>query len=154
LARISRAFRLKSDFNYYPINFLVSDGVSMEGTIGHVKSALDSMVRRGEIRHVVWLNGTPTIMIGDIEDPYFEEHLKQGPYSSSTMSPNRKYKNDPHVFFVPGHPVLRTAVPHLMVGLGARIPVNAIMQWQQFQRWGMSNLQYGSVKRAHRGTVF
>jgi hypothetical protein len=57
------------------------------------------------------------------------------------------YKNDPRVFFVPGHPVRQTAMPSLMVGLGARIPGNAIMQWQQFQRWGMSNLKYGTPTR-------
>jgi uncharacterized protein (DUF362 family) len=142
-----KAWHNHADFNYYPLNFLVGEGVSMEGTIGHVKSALDSMVARGELREVMWLNGTPTIMIGDIEDPHFEEHLEQGPYLVFDDAAKPKYKNDPRVFFVPGHPVLRTAMPSLMVGLGARIPGNAIMQWQKFQRWGMSNLKYGTAKR-------
>jgi uncharacterized protein (DUF362 family) len=142
-----KAWHNHSDFDYYPINFLVGQGVSMEGTVGHVKSALDSMVRRGEMNQVIWLNGTPTIMIGEIDDPRFEEHLKQGPYLVFDDAAKPQYKNDPRVFFVPGHPVLRTAMPKLMVGLGARIPGNAIMQWQQFQRWGMSNLKYGSAKR-------
>ena len=142
-----KAWHNHSDFDYYPLNFLVGQGVSMEGTVGHVKSALDSMVRRGEINEVIWLNGTPTIMIGEIDDPHFEEHLKQGPYLVFDDAAKPRYKNDPRVFFVPGHPVLRTAMPHLMVGLGARIPGNAIMQWQQFQRWGMSNLRYGTARR-------
>lgn len=142
-----QAWHNHSDCNYFPINFLVGSGVTMEGTIGHVKSALDSMVRRGELNEVVWLNGTPTIMIGEIDDPHFEEHLKQGPYVVFDDVAKPQYKNDPRVFFVPGHPVLRTAMPSLMVGLGARIPGNAIMQWQQFQRWGMSNLKYGNGRR-------
>jgi hypothetical protein len=125
----------------------VGDGVSMEGTIGHVKSALDSMLRRDELREVMWLNGTPTIMIGAIEDPHFEKHLGEGPYLVFDDAALPKYKNDRRVFFVPGHPVLRTAMPSLMKGLGAKIPGNAILKWQEFQRWGMSNLQYGSPKR-------
>jgi uncharacterized protein (DUF362 family) len=142
-----KAWHNHSDCNYFPLNFLVGEGVSMEGTVGHVKSALDSMVRRGELNEVMWLKGTPTIMIGEIDDPHFEEHLKQGPYLVFDDTAKPQYKNDPRVFFVPGHPVLRTAMPKLMVGLGARIPGNAIMQWQQLQRWGMSNLQYGDAKR-------
>jgi len=142
-----KAWHNHSDFNYFPLNFLVGKGVSMEGTIGHVKSALDSMVRRGELNEVIWLNGTPTIMIGEIDDPHFEEHLRQGPYLVFDDAAKPQYKNDPRVFFVPGHPVLRTAMPQLMVGLGARIPGNAIMQWQQFQRWGKSNMRYGTGKR-------
>jgi uncharacterized protein (DUF362 family) len=141
------AWHNHSDFNYYPINFLVGNGVSMEGTVGHVKSALDSMVRRGELREVIWLNGTPTIMVGEIDDPHFEEHLKQGPYLVFDDAAKDRYKNDPRVYFVPGHPVLREAMPNLMVGLGAKIPGNVIMKWQQFQRWGMSNLQYGTPER-------
>jgi uncharacterized protein (DUF362 family) len=142
-----KAWHNHSDFNYYPINFLVGSGVSMEGTIGHVKSALDSMVRRGELNEVMWLKGTPTIMIGEIDDPLFEEHLKQGPYLVFDDAAKPEYKNHPRVFFVPGHPVLRTAMPSLMVGLGARIPGNALMQWQQLQRWWMSTLKYGTAKR-------
>jgi uncharacterized protein (DUF362 family) len=142
-----KAWHNHSDFNYYPLNFLVGKGVSMEGTIGHVKSALDSMVRRGELREVIWLRGTPTIMIGEIDDPHFEEHLAQGPYLVFDDAAKDRYKNDPRVHFVPGHPVLREAMPNLMSGLGAKIPGNAILKWQQFQRWGMSNLQYGSPER-------
>ncbi len=141
------AWHNHSDFNYYPLNFLVGEGVSMEGTIGHVKSALDSMVRRGELREVIWLNGTPTIMVGEIDDPNFEEHLMQGPYLVFDDAAKDRYKHDSRVYFVPGHPVLREAMPNLMVGLGAKIPGNVIMKWQQFQRWGMSNLQYGSPGR-------
>ena len=40
-------------FDYLPLNFLVGQGVTLEGTIGHVKSALDSMLRRGELKNVI-----------------------------------------------------------------------------------------------------
>jgi hypothetical protein len=141
------AWHNHADINYLPINMLVGEGVTMEGTIGHVKSALDSMLRRGELREVMWMNGTPTIMIGSVEDPHFEKHLREGPYLVFDDAALPKYKNDRRVFFVPGHPVLRTAMPSLMTGLGAKIPGNAILKWQQFQRWGMSNLEYGSPRR-------
>src|SRR5918993_3391087 len=63
-------------FDYLPINFLVGSKVTLAGTVGHVKSVLDSMLRRGELNHVIWLKGTPTIMIGEVDDPQFEEHLR------------------------------------------------------------------------------
>ena len=34
-------------------------GVTLEGTIGHVKSALDSMLRRGELKQVILRKGRP-----------------------------------------------------------------------------------------------
>ena len=61
-------------FDYLPLNFLVGQGVTLEGAVGHVKSALDSMLRRGELKNVIFTKGTPTIMMGDVEDPAFEEH--------------------------------------------------------------------------------
>lgn len=70
----------QADFDYLPINFLVGKGVTLPGTIGHVKSVLDSMLRRGQLKQVIWLKVTPTIMVGEIDDPHFEEHLKEGPY--------------------------------------------------------------------------
>lgn len=66
-------------FDYLPINFLVGTGVSLAGTIGHVKSAIDSMLRRNDLNNLIWLKGTPTMMIGNVEDSQFEEHLKEGP---------------------------------------------------------------------------
>ncbi|MBW3625265.1 MAG: DUF362 domain-containing protein, partial [Armatimonadetes bacterium] len=105
-------------FDYLPLNFLVGSGVTLAGTIGHVKSVLDSMLRRGEMTKIMWVKGTPTIMIGEIDDPLFEEHLKEGPYVVFDEAAKPRYKNDPRVHFVPGHPVLRTAMPELMKGLG------------------------------------
>jgi uncharacterized protein (DUF362 family) len=142
-----KAWHNHSDINYLPINMLVGKGVTMEGTIGHVKSALDSMVRRGELRQVIWLKGTPTIMLGEIDDPNFEKHLAEGPYLVFDDAAKPEYKNHPGVFFVAGHPVLRQAMPNLIKGLGAEIPGNTILKLQQFHRWGMSNLKYGDAGR-------
>ncbi|MCC6329005.1 MAG: DUF362 domain-containing protein [Acidobacteria bacterium] len=132
-------------FDYLPLNFLVGEGVELAGTVGHVKSALDSMLRRGELNQVIWLKGTPTIMLGAIEDPNFEEHLTEGPYVVFDDAALTKYKNDPRVYFIPGHPVLQTALPELMKGLGVDITGNAMMKWQQFERWGMHNVEYGTT---------
>jgi uncharacterized protein (DUF362 family) len=134
-------------YEYLPLNFLVGGGVTLPGTIGHVKSVLDSMLRRQELREVIWLHGTPTFMIGEIEDPHFEEHLQQGPYLVFDDAALPKYKNDPRVHFVPGHPVLRTAMPQVMKGLKSETGGKTIMKWQQFQRWGEHNLRYGSAAR-------
>jgi uncharacterized protein (DUF362 family) len=133
--------------DYLPINFLVGEGVTLAGTIGHVRSVLDSMLRRGELAEVIWLKGTPTIMIGEVDDPAFEEHLREGPYVVFDDSAKPRYKDDPRVYFVPGHPVLRTAMPELMKGLGVESFGKATMRWQQFQRWGMHNVQYGTPAR-------
>jgi len=134
-------------FDYLPINFLVGKGVTLAGTVGHVKSAIDSMLRRGELNQVIWLKGTPTIMIGDAEDANFEEHLSEGPYVVFDDAARPRYKDDPRVYFVGGHPVLQTALPELMKGLGVAPAGNAIMEWQQFQRWGMHNVEYGTPAR-------
>ena len=142
-----RAWRGHEGFDYLPVNFLVGSDVTLAGTTGHVKSVLDSMLRRGELNQVIWLKGTPTIMIGNVEDPQFEEHLKEGPYLVFDDSARPEYRNDPRVYFVPGHPVLRTAMPELMKGLGVDTAGQAIMKWQQFQRWGMHNTEYGTTQR-------
>jgi len=136
-----------TDFNYLPINFLVGKGVTLPGTIGHVKSVLDSMLRRGELKQVIWLKGTPTIMVGEIDDPLFEEHLKEGPYIVFDDAAKPKYKSDRRVYFIPGHPVLQTAMPELMKGLGVDVAGNAMMKWEQFERWGQHNLTYGTTER-------
>jgi uncharacterized protein (DUF362 family) len=136
-------------FHYLPFNFLVGEDVSLAGTIGHVKSAVDSMLRRGDLVNLIWLKGTPTIMIGNVEDPAFESHLKEGPYLVFDDSAKDRYKNDPRVHFISGHPVLRDAMTGLLRGLGidANVGGQAIMKWQQFQRWGQHSLEYGTPMR-------
>jgi uncharacterized protein (DUF362 family) len=142
-----KAWAGHEDFSYLPINLFVGKGVSLAGSVGHVKSALDSMLQRGDLNKVIWLKGTPTIMIGDVDDPEFEMHLQEGPYVVFDDAARPEYKNDPRVHFVPGHPVLRTALPELMTGLGVSWPGQATMKWQQFERWGVHNLEYGSPGR-------
>jgi uncharacterized protein (DUF362 family) len=136
-------------FDYLPFNFLVGTDVSLAGTIGHVKSAIDSMLRRGDLVNLIWLKGTPTIMIGNIDDPAFEQHVNEGPYLVFDDSAKDKYKNDPRVHFIGGHPVLRDAMSGLLRGLGmdANIGGQAIMKWEQIQRWGQHSLEYGTAAR-------
>ena len=45
-----------------------------------------------------------------VEDPHFEEHLKEGPYLVFDDAARPEYRNDPRVHFVSGHPVLRKAM--------------------------------------------
>jgi uncharacterized protein (DUF362 family) len=134
-------------YDYLPVNFLVGKDVTLAGTIGHVKSAVDSMYRRGELNDVIWLRGTPTIMIGNVDDPHFEEHLEEGPYVVFDDAAREEYKNDPRVHFVPGHPVLQIALPELMKGLGVEFLGRSAMRWQQFERRGMHALEYGTPQR-------
>ena len=136
-------------FDYLPFNFLVGKGVSLAGTIGHVKSAVDSMLRRGELTNLIWLKGTPTIMIGDVADPDFERHLQEGPYIVFDDSARPKYKDDPRAHFVGGHPVLRDAMTGLLEGFGwtGDIGGQMIMKYQQFQRQGQHDLEYGTPFR-------
>jgi uncharacterized protein (DUF362 family) len=141
------AWKPHKGFGYLPINFLVGEGVTLAGTVGHVKSVVDSMLRRGELEEVIFARGTPTIMMGAIEDPDFEEHLKQGPYVVLDDTALPKYKNDPRVYFVGGSPVLRDAMPQLQKGLGVSIPGNTVMKLQQYQRRFMHNLEYGTGPR-------
>lgn len=134
-------------YDYLPINFLVGRGVTLEGTIGHVKSVLDSMLRRGELTQVIQLKGTPTVMVGEIDDPDFAQHLDEGPYVVFDDAAKPEYKHHPRVYFVPGHPVLRTAMPELMKGLGVEFLGKAAMHWQQWERRGIHTVQYSSSAR-------
>ncbi len=86
-------------------------------------------------------------MIGDIEDANFETHLKEGPYVVFDDSARDEYKNDSRVYFIKGHPVLQTALPELMKGLGVNFAGNSMMKFEEFERWGMHNLEYGTPVR-------
>ena len=134
-------------FEYMPLNFLVGSGVTLAGTVGHVKSVLDSMLRRGDLAKVMWLRGTPTIMLGNIDDPNFEEHLREGPYLVFDDCAKAQYKTDPRVYFVPGHPVLRDAMPELMKGLGVSKAGKATMKLEEFERRTVHTLKYGTATR-------
>jgi uncharacterized protein (DUF362 family) len=134
-------------YDYLPVNFIIGKDVSLAGTIGHVKSVLDSMLRRGDLNKVIWLKGTPTIMIGECDDPNFEEHLREGPYVIFDDSAKAKYKTDPRVHFVPGHPVLRNAMPELMKGLGVEAAGKLSMKWEEFERAKMHELKFGTKRQ-------
>jgi hypothetical protein len=99
----------------------------------------------------MWLKGTPTIMIGEIEDPAYEQHLQEGPYIVFDDAALPKYKADPRIHFVPGHPVLRNAMPEVMKGLGVKLGGKGMMKWQEFERWGMENTHYGTP--AHKAVT-
>ncbi len=107
------------------------------------------MLRRNDLNNLIWLKGTPTIMIGNCEDPEFEEHLQEGPYLVFDDAARDEYKTDSRVHFVGGHPVLRDAMTGLLKGLGADANVGgqAIMAYEQLQRWGQHNLEYGTTTR-------
>ena len=38
-------------------------------------------------------------------------------------------------------------MPELMKGLGVSLPGQAMMKWEQFERWGKHNLTYGTTER-------
>lgn len=103
-------------FQYLPLNLLIGAGVTLSGTIGHVKSILDLLLRRGEIP--LGFAGTPTLMLGEIDDPLFEQRLREGPYLVIDDAAKPTYKSDPRVHFVPGHPVLWDAAPMILDALG------------------------------------
>ena len=105
------------------------------------------MLRRGELNEVIWLKGTPTIMVGACQDPHFEQHLREGPYIVFDDAALPEYKNDRRVYFVPGHPVLQTALPKLFRGLGVKLPGDIAMKWQQYQRRVEHVLDYGTLWR-------
>jgi uncharacterized protein (DUF362 family) len=107
----------REGFSHLPLRVLAGRGVTQAGTLGHLKSALDLLLRRGVLEQAL-RRGTPTIMAGDIEDPDFDRHVEQGPYVVVDDSARPEYKNDPRVCFVPGHPVLHEAFPELVRAFG------------------------------------
>lgn len=113
-----QAWPARSGFSHLPVRVCAGSGVTRWGTAGHVKSALDLLLCQGALEHALRVKGTPTILIGDVEDPEFERHLQDGPYLVFDDAALPQYKHDPRVFFVPGHPVMDEALPELMRGLG------------------------------------
>ena len=113
------------------VNLLIGRGVSAEGTVGHVRSALSSLHRRGQIAQA---HGVPTIMIGETDDLHFEQHLRQGPYIVFDDAAKPEYRNHPRVYFVPGHPVLGAALPELVKGLGIPVDGKMMLSWRKAER--------------------
>jgi hypothetical protein len=73
--------------------------------------------------------------------------LKEGPYVVVDDAALSHYKNDPRVHLIPGHPMLRDGMPQLFKGPGGVAPRQRHHEMQQFQRWGMHNLAYGTSWR-------
>lgn len=113
-----QAWPARQGFSHLPVRVRIGGGVTRWGTAGHVKSALDLLLRQGALEQATRAKGTPTILIGDVEDAEFERHVAEGPYLVFDDSARGEYKKDPRVFFVPGHPVMEEALPELMRGLG------------------------------------
>ncbi len=125
-----RAWPGHKGHGHLPVNFFVQEGLPLAGSYGHVKSALDLLLRRGILEDVIQARGTPTVMVGDVEDPEFERHVRQGPYVVFDDAAKPQYKNFPGVHFVPGHPVLNTAIPELLKGLGVRMAHDDNTGWR------------------------
>ncbi len=104
----------------FDANVIVGTGLTRAGTLGHFKSMGDIFQQMGTWKVVRRLHGKPTILIGNAEDPLFEEHLREGPYLVIDDAAPDRYKGHPEVFFIPGHPVLHNLETLLLVGL--RIP--------------------------------
>jgi len=120
-----QAWPVHEGFDHLPMNVLSGGGVTRAGTAGQVKAALDVLTRHGALHRAIATNGVPTVMIGDTGDPDFERHLKEGPYVVFDDAARPEYKQDPRVRFVPGHPVLRGALQHLIDAFGAELPGHA-----------------------------
>lgn len=102
----------------YPCRVLTGEGATIEGTLGHWKTIADAWLAN-DLWTLFTSRGTPTFMFGAIEDPEFEEHLKEGPYVVLDDSALDKYKYDPRVIYVPGSPVPQSYIQHEMVdGMG------------------------------------
>lgn len=115
LERVSfQAWPAHRDLQYLPVNVLTGDGVTQFGTIGHVKSALEALFNDGLLQKSLRRSGTPTIMIGDVDDPEFERHIQEGPYLVFDDAAQPKYKSDPRTFFISGHPVTHTSLQELL----------------------------------------
>jgi uncharacterized protein (DUF362 family) len=102
----------------YPCRVLVGRGATIEGTLGHWKTMADAWLEY-DLWHLFTARGRPTFMFGAVEDPDFEEHLKEGPYVVLDDSALDTYKYDPRVIFVPGSPVPQSYMQNEMLeGMG------------------------------------
>lgn len=140
------AWRTRAGFAHLPLNVLVGGGVTLAGTAGHVKSALDLLLTVGMLDRSGSAIGTPTIMIGDVADPDFEQHIAQGAYFVFDDVARPEYKNDARVLFVGGHPALDQVMSELIRGLGIELPnTNWASDPQQTMLRRVADLAPGTV---------
>ena len=112
-----------------PVRVIVGDGVSLPGTIGHFKSVAD-VWHEDHVWDLIraYRRGTPTIMIGRADDPDFERHLDEGPYVTIDDAVDDRYKRDPRVRHIAGHPVCDRMYRELIGALGVALPGTAALE--------------------------
>jgi hypothetical protein len=116
--------RYDPSFRYLaPVRVIVGEGVSLPGTIGHFKSVAD-VWHQNHVWDLIRLfrRGTPTLMIGRADDPDFERHVTAGPYVTIDDVVADRYKRDPRVRHIAGHPVCDRMFRELIRALGVRVP--------------------------------
>lgn len=136
------ARRPRQGWDYFPFNVIVGGGVTYAGTLGHWKSVADLFLRDGTWVKAMALRGVPTFLIGDADDPDFERHVREGPYFVIDDAAPARYRLDPRVHYLRGHPVLHTMLPELLRGLGLTVPGNLSNRAQQLVRAGEARLYY------------
>lgn len=134
--------RPRKGWDYFPFNVLVGKGVTYAGTLGHWKSIADAFLKDGTWVSVIAARGVPTFLIGEAEDPEFERHVSQGPYFAIDDAVPARYRSDPRVHFLPGHPVLHTMLPGMLKGLGLTVPAAAVRRGQDWMRSSEASLLY------------
>jgi uncharacterized protein (DUF362 family) len=134
--------RPRRGWDYYPFNVIVGGGVTYAGTLGHWKSIADAFLRDGTWVKVMAARGVPTFLIGDAEDPDFERHVAQGPYFVIDDVAQARYRLDPRVHVIAGHPALHNMLPELLSGLGLTVPGRLTQRAQQWARLAESRLLY------------
>jgi uncharacterized protein (DUF362 family) len=134
--------RPRRGWDYYPFNVIVGGGVTYAGTLGHWKSIADAFLRDGTWVRTMAVRGVPTFLIGDADDPDFERHVSQGPYFVIDDVAPARYRLDPRVHVIPGHPALHNMLPELLRGLGLSVPGRVTQRVQQWARLAESRLLY------------
>ena len=104
----------------FPCRVIVGEGpgATMEGTLGHWKTIADGWLKYG-VWNLLTLKGTPTFLVGNADDPDFEQHVSEGPYVVLDDAAQDRYKYDDRVVFVPGSPVPQSYMQNEMIsGMG------------------------------------
>ena len=134
--------RPRQGWDYFPFNVIVGGGVTYSGTLGHWKSIADGFLKDGTWVNIIAARGIPTFLIGDAEDPEFERHVAQGPYFVIDDVAPARYRLDPRVHFIPGHPALHNMLPEILKGLQLTMTGNLIQRGQELMRAGEARLMY------------
>jgi uncharacterized protein (DUF362 family) len=124
---------LDLSFRYLaPVRVLVGEDVSMPGTVGHFKFVADLWHRDHAWELIRRARGTPTFLLGRTEDPDFEAHVAEGPYVTIDDTVPDRYKRDPRVHHIPGHPVTDQMFSALVEALGVKLPAMTALELSKF----------------------